>query len=396
MIVVLYFVLLLVPALFAVAYLDGFALARLCGKRVEHKANDHQTNFLLLIPAHDEELAIRHTLDSIASAQYADKKLTTIVIADNCSDRTAEIARECDFECLERSDETNIGKGFALAWGFEQIQDRSFDAVAIVDADCPVQPDLFEVLDGFFQAGADAVQANHLVSNADASPIAYAAAVGRALEYDLLYAAKSAFGLSVMLVGTGMAFRRTLLESVPWNSHTCAEDTEYTLELARHGTRVQFASNGYVHCTGATSRKELDVQRSRWAAGNIALGRTNSFGLIWNGLRRGRLLLIDLGVSLMFLSRPLLLAHAALTLFVGLTLYYLWPNDVHRLAAILASCLIPAYGLWIGLGIIWTGINRQRMLHLAKSPFVVLQLAWIAARSSFAGPNITWRRTPRA
>ncbi len=396
MIVVLYCVLLLMPALFAIAYLDGFALARLCGMRVEHKASNHQTDFLLLIPAHDEELAIRHTLDSIDNAQYADKKLTTVVIADNCSDRTAEIARERGFECLERNDDEHIGKGFALAWGLEQIQDKSFDAVAIVDADCPGEPDLFEVLDGFFQAGADAVQANHLVNNADASPIAYAAAVGRALEYDLLYAAKSALGLSVLLVGTGMAFRRQLLEAVPWNSHTCAEDTEYTLELARHGTRVQFASNGFVHCSGATSRRELDVQRSRWAAGNIALGRTNSFGLILNGFRRGRMLLVDLGVSLMFLSRPLLIAHAALTLVVGLTLYYIWPNEIHRLVAILASCLIPAYGLWIGLGIIWTGMNRRRMLHLLKTPFVVLQLAWIAARSSFAGPNITWRRTPRA
>ena len=135
MILVLYCLLFLGPALFAIGYLNAFAFARLFGIRESRWTDEHSHRFLLLIPAHNEQDTIHETLRSISAISYDAAKLNTVVIADNCTDKTVDIVRASGFQCLERSDRNHVGKGFAISWALQQIDLSDFDVVAMVDAD---------------------------------------------------------------------------------------------------------------------------------------------------------------------------------------------------------------------------------------------------------------------
>src|ERR1700685_3580136 len=95
-------------------------------------ADSPKTRFLILIPAHDEEKGIAPTLKSLRALNYPLELHRSIIIADNCTDRTASICRQLGFECWERSDTVNRGKGQALRWALDQLAQDNWDAVVIV------------------------------------------------------------------------------------------------------------------------------------------------------------------------------------------------------------------------------------------------------------------------
>ena len=146
-------------------------------KGVPH-ASDELT-LAVVVPAHDEEHQIAATIRGLQTTAYPPARRRIVVIADNCSDATAQIARATGVDVLERQDPARRGKGHALAWAFPRIlEDARIDAVCIVDADCEVSANLLRALSGRLHAGADAVQARYVVSDPAASS-ARRAAVGR-------------------------------------------------------------------------------------------------------------------------------------------------------------------------------------------------------------------------
>jgi glycosyltransferase involved in cell wall biosynthesis len=119
--------------------------------------------FAIVIPAHNEEKTLSTTLHSCAGLNYPKDKYKIFVIADNCSDRTAEIARDNGAVCLERYNEEEKGKGFALEWGFKQILPEGHDALVVLDADCQLDGHACEPLT-LFEKG-ESIQANDVVKS---------------------------------------------------------------------------------------------------------------------------------------------------------------------------------------------------------------------------------------
>ena len=265
------FILFVLPGLVAMVYLMLFAILRIAGVRDRSKPSlKPQTRFLILIPAHNEQSTVTGILASCQNLNYPVDRWEVCLVADNCSDDTAQIARDYGVTVLERNDASKTGKGHAVSWAIRQLENRPFDALVIVDADCKLSRESLRIVDSQIRQGASAVQLNHRVTNPDANAISYAAAVGRVLEYDLFFAPKSQLGLNAMLVGTGMVLTKDLLQQVPWDSTSCAEDTEYTLRLTRENVPIRFASQAHVEVQSAASREQMQVQAS-------ALGKRQSF-----------------------------------------------------------------------------------------------------------------------
>ena len=179
-------ILLLIPAFMVWVYYWFLALYALFRMRKRGLIEQEPTHtFAIVIPAHNEEDVLCETLKSCSKLDYPKDKYRVFVIADNCSDRTAEIAKANGVICYERHDDVNIGKGFALSWAFERILPKNHDGFFVIDADCSVDAYALSVFDQYFKYGDRVLQANDVASNPDASPMSYAVAVGNAIENDL-------------------------------------------------------------------------------------------------------------------------------------------------------------------------------------------------------------------
>jgi len=391
-----YAVLFLLPCFLFTAYYGVFVAARLLGARANRPEGNNATHsFAVVIPAHNEEAVIADTLRSCSQLDYPEDKYQVYVIADNCTDRTAEVVEGFGFTCLERHDPQRAGKGQALQWGFEEVLPAGHDAVVVLDADCRIDGHALRVFDRCLEEGDRVLQAHYSVSNPDASPISYVARVGNTMEYELFYAPKSCLGLTVMLVGTGMVFHRRLLDKQPWHAHSLVEDVEYTLDLARRGTRVKFVANVRVFQAAAERVEQLKVQRSRWAGGTMALSKSATLRLIGEGIVNRRPLLLDAAWTLLALSRPLVLFYLLITVGLGAALAMSLPGGAPNVLFQLALVLLLTQGLYFGVGIVMVGLSARRICLLLSAPLVVARLVVISL-TSLLGPRCTrWERMPR-
>jgi 1,2-diacylglycerol 3-beta-glucosyltransferase len=229
-------------------------------------------HFAVLVPAHDEEAQIEGTVAALARLRY-DGEWETIVIADNCRDRTADAARRAGATVWERHEPDRPGKGAALAWALDRvgIERAESNAVAVVDADCLPSTNMLDAMAARIAAGARAVQVDYVVANPEESPASAVRYAAFALMNSVRPAGKSALGLSCGLLGTGMAFTPELLARVPWNAFGITEDWEHHLRLVEAGERVTFAPEASVRSPMPTSFAASEIQQERWEGGRFAL-----------------------------------------------------------------------------------------------------------------------------
>ncbi len=303
--------LLLLQGLFAL--LTGYLLLLLgaAAARRRHPApgGAEEPRFIVLVPAHNEEVGIAATLASLRALDYPRDRYEVVVIADNCDDRTAPLARAAGATVLERTDPALRGKGHALAWALGRLLPARPDADAIVflDADCQVSPNLLRALAARLVSGAAAVQADYVVANPGASWSSGLRFAAFALNNTVAPLGQSALGLSCGLLGNGMAFRRDLLERQPWTAFTLAEDAEYHARLVAAGERVVFAPEARVTSPMPTTLREARQQNLRWEGGKWLLIRTWAPRLLAAGLRRRDPGALHAGLRLLLPPQSLLL-----------------------------------------------------------------------------------------
>lgn len=385
----------LLPAILVCLYYAVLALYALFVRKERILLDTEVKNtFAIVIPAHNEEENIATTLGSCAGLDYPKGKYKVFVVADNCSDRTAEIAKNNGATCLERYDEEKKGKGFALEWGFKQILAEGHDALVVLDADCQLDNHALRIFDHYLMKGEKVLQANDAASNPDSNAMSYAVAVGNVIENRLFYSPKSRLGLAVLLRGTGMVFRRDVLEQHRWQAHSIVEDVEYTLRLIRSGIIVSFINEVKVVSEFPGKKDQLQAQRMRWAR-NLGFSRTQALKLIWEGIVRGRGLLIDAGWTLLVLSRPLVLLELFIAVILGLfsVLFLRGPLSRGLFAAGLVLVLIQLF--YFGMGVVLLGVNGRRIVLLLSSPATIGRLIVISLLGVFGVRGNIWARTPR-
>lgn len=253
----------LLPATGACLYY--FGLTTLGWRRPGNPQHCADASFAIVIPAHNEEHGLAMTLRSVFASNYPPEKLGVLVIADNCTDRTAAVARECGAICLERQSDTERGKGYALAVAIPRVLAGKPDAVMILDADCELAADTVQRFAAAMADGAEAVQAARVPRNPGDGSAALVSAVGSIIE-NAISAGRDRLGLTVALRGSGMAFTRNVLERFPWSSFGLTEDAEYAGVLTRAGVRVRFLADVEVRGEVPAEAAVLTQQRKRWRA----------------------------------------------------------------------------------------------------------------------------------
>jgi 1,2-diacylglycerol 3-beta-glucosyltransferase len=259
---------------------------------------DEPLRLVVLVPAYNEEDGLRETLESLAACNYPSAARRTVVVADNCTDRTADIARAAGVEVWERADSEQRGKGFAVAWALERLfAGEDFDAVVMVDADCTASTNLLGAIEGRLRGGADAIQVDYVAGNPEASHVSALRFGAFALADTVRFLGKQRLGLSCGLVGTGMAFTREVLRDAPWNTTGLVEDGEYHMRLVLAGVRAEFGPEAWVSQAVPTSLKASTDQQARWEKGRLELIRRWSPGLISAGLAKRDVVKLHAGLE---------------------------------------------------------------------------------------------------
>jgi 1,2-diacylglycerol 3-beta-glucosyltransferase len=230
-----------------------------------------QPRLLFLVPAHDEELLIEACVRSLVGLRYPPARFSVVVIADNCADRTAALARTAGARCLERHDAAHPGKPRAIAWALEQVPVGEYDAVVIVDADTMVDVEFAAELAKAGPLAGRAVQAFFDLSNPSESPITRMAAVLATATHRFAYQLKQRSGINVPLVGNGMAIGTRVLARHGGQAFSICEDWEMYALLTERGVPIVGAPSARLYSQEAQSLRQSSSQRERWTAGRLTV-----------------------------------------------------------------------------------------------------------------------------
>ena len=256
-------------------YLAVLALAALVEPQLPVRTAPPRARLCVLVPAKDEERLIGRCVSSLRAQDYPPERYEVLVVADDCSDRTAERAASSGARVLERRDASRQGKGHALRWAMDHVlaDGADVDAFVVVDADSVADPGMLTALGARFEAGAAAVQGEYLVLDAEQDPRAPLRAAAFLLFHLVRFRGRAALGLPCSLVGNGMLLSRELVEQHPWKAFSITEDLEHTLVLRLAGVRPEFARDARLRAPVASRGVEARTQRARWEGGRLVLAR---------------------------------------------------------------------------------------------------------------------------
>ena len=227
--------------------------------------------FMAIIPAHNEEAVVGNLIESLKNQDYPKELYDIYVIADNCTDNTAKIAREKGAIVYERFDSEKKTKGYALQWFLQQkIQENApYDAFFVFDADNIVDKGFIKAMNKKLCQGEDVVQGYRDIKNPTDSWVS----AGYALFYWTMnrfyHLARYNIGLSPLINGTGFMVRFDVIKPDGWDTKTLTEDIEFSLKRIIKGRRLGWARDAIVYDEQPVGFKQSWSQRARWTVGHI-------------------------------------------------------------------------------------------------------------------------------
>lgn len=349
----------------------------------------------VIVPAHNEGDHIRATLQDLRSQLRSEDRL--IVIADNCTDDTAAVARECGAETFERNDPERRGKGYALQFAIDRLRpldpaDAPPGCVAFFDADCRIEDGALRRLAGLAAASRRPAQALYLMlAPHDASAQTAVAAFAWIMINHVRVTGLSNLADVTRFTGLGMAAPWAVVSDLDFASGGITEDLALSVEMTRRGAAPLLAPDVKV-VSFFPDRSESGVaQRARWEHGSLGVLLRQGPLLLLRGLVRGDfrrvMFALDALIPPLVLFAALLIAAVALT---ALTAPFAGPGPVAA-----AGLALALFALSVGLAWVCYGRKALPPSKLAGlGPFLAQKLK-IYGREGRSSSK-TWTRTDRA
>ena len=377
------------PVLAGASYLFG---ATLLSRRPKARTpGEAQRRFRFVVPAHNESSGIAATVQSLKGVDYPAALFDVLVVADNCEDDTAEQARAAGAVVLERQDRERRGKGYALLLAFSQLP-ADVDAVAVVDADSLVSPNILKAFAARRERGAAAVQADYAVRNPNAAWRTRLIAIAFGAFHIVRSRARERLGLSCGLRGNGMCFSAELLSKIPHEAFSIVEDVEYGIRLGEAGYRVHYADEAHVYGEMVSTSTAAGSQRRRWEEGRKALVRRNGLRLLRAGIARRDPLLFDLALDLLLPPLSRIAVLSVLGAIAALALSFAAHGVV--LSSLSFGYCVLAVVAYVLRGWSVSGTGFRGLFDLGLAPVYVLWKASLRFRRA-ARPTSSWVRTKR-
>lgn len=235
-------------------------------------------HYAVLISARNEEKVIGNLIRSIQNQTYPSKLIDIWIVADNCTDKTAQVARVLGCHVIERFNKEQIGKGYALQYLLQTMMAtgdaKKYDAFFIFDADNLLDKNYIAEMNKARQAGFEALTSYRNSVNLSENWISSGAALWFVRESRFLNSTRAALGTSCHVGGTGFMFSRRIMErNDGWKFHLLTEDMEFTMDCILHGDRIGFCGSAMFFDEQPVDFKTSWNQRVRWSKGFLQVFR---------------------------------------------------------------------------------------------------------------------------
>lgn len=230
--------------------------------------------YAVLISARNEESVIGQLIDSIRRQDYPADMLSVFVVADNCTDRTAQVAADTGATVFIRQDTRQVGKGYALNYLLSHIReaymDDYFDGYFVFDADNLLAPDYVSRMNEVFGPEHQIVTSYRNSKNYGDNWISAGYGLWFLRDAAFLNGPRTRLGLSAMVSGTGYLFSREIMVRLGgWPFHSLSEDTEFTIHSILAGEKIGYCGEAELFDEQPTGLMQSCRQRMRWVRGNM-------------------------------------------------------------------------------------------------------------------------------
>jgi cellulose synthase/poly-beta-1,6-N-acetylglucosamine synthase-like glycosyltransferase len=346
--------------------------------------------FDVVVPAHNEQQVIARVVTALLKLDWPRQLFRVLVVADNCDDDTAQIARALGATVLERSHDSLRGKGHALKFAFDHSAAEAVaDAVVVIDADSEASANLLAAYAARIERGEHAIQAHYGILNTEASWRTRLLAIAKAAFHIVRSRARERLRLSCGIRGNGWCVTHELLRQVPFACYSLTEDLEYGGVLGLAGYRVAYADEAHADAEMTSSAKVAGAQRQRWESGRFALVRQQVPLLLAGAAAQRSRVCLDLALDLMTL--PLTYVALGDGLFVALAILGVATGLAGAGWLWVAGAATLMLALHVARGWQLSGVGARGLLDLLRVPGFIAWRVLVALRPK---PR-AWVRTDR-
>lgn len=328
------------------------------------------SRFVIVSAAHNEEKVIGELIRNLRELNYPKELYDIYVVADNCTDNTAAIARAQGAHVIERFNKKEIGKGYALEYAFNQIfAAKDYDAVIVFDADNLVDNEFLRIMNAHLLRGEKIVQGYLDTKNASDTWITKSIYICYTLTNRLWQLSKYNVGLTCALGGTGMCISVDLLKKYGWGMTSLTEDLEFQTKALMNNVKVCWAHDAKVYDEKPLTLGQSWNQRRRWMQGHTNVAGRYVGKLLLEGIRTRNFAMID---GALYLIQPFFLMLTGLGVVVNV--FYLGLDVLFEYSA-WGYIGFFAQFFYFGLGLTLERVKPKVYLWLVFYP--IFALTWI-------------------
>ncbi|MEG2669383.1 MAG: glycosyltransferase family 2 protein, partial [Oscillospiraceae bacterium] len=369
-------------------------------KKSEKFTAKKQHKFAVVVSARNESDVISQLIKSIQGQKYPTDLVDIFVIADNCTDNTADVARKAGAIVYERFNKQLVGKGYALDWMFKIIdtehKDAGYEGYMIFDADNILDPNYIAEMNKLFDNGYKILTSYRNSKNYDSNWISAGYSLWFLREAKFLNNSRMQLKTSCAISGTGFLVSAEIIKNNGgWIHHLLTEDIEFTVDSVIHGERIGYCENAILYDEQPTLFKQSYTQRLRWAKGFYQVfGKYG--GKLCKGALKGNFSCFDMFMTI----TPAMLLTLLSTVINAIAIPFGMIGNLPETSILiqtLGQTLFNFYGLFFILGLLttiteWNQIHckaLKRIFYLFTFPIFMLTYVPISIIALFK--KVSWQ-----